>query len=150
MGKLAMNERRRIEERLRKKEQEILDLEGQIKDARIYVQALQDVLKMMPKDQDEAADPDSVLRPGSAVAQARTIILQNGGPVHVDEILRQSGKEVTRDTKAALSGSLAAYVRKGEIFTRPQPNTFGLLELEVISRSQTATVKTAPPEGFGM
>lgn len=144
-----MNERRRIEERLRKKEQEILDLEGQIKDARIYVQALQDVLKMMPKDQDEIIDPDSVLRPGSAVAQARTIILQQGGPVHVDEILRLSGKEVTRDTKAALSGSLAAYVRKGEIFTRPQPNTFGLLEMEG-ARQQAVTAKTAPPEGFGM
>jgi hypothetical protein len=24
---------------------------------------------------------------------------------------------------------LAAYVRRGEIFTRPSPNTFGLLEL---------------------
>jgi hypothetical protein len=31
--------------------------------------------------------------------------------------------------RSALSGSIAAYVRKGEIFTRPAPNTFGLLEL---------------------
>ena len=45
-----MNERRKIEEKLRRKEQEIGALEDQIKDARVYVQALQDVLKLLPRD----------------------------------------------------------------------------------------------------
>lgn len=146
---IAMNERRKIEERLRKKEQEIQSLEVQIKDARVYMQALQDVLKMLPKDSDSGTDPDTVLRPGSAVAQARNIIKARGTPVHVDEILRILGREVSRDNKAALSGSLAAYVRKGEIFTRPAPNTYGLVELEPPSSQPQTEPVTEPPPNFG-
>jgi hypothetical protein len=121
-----MNERRRVEERLRKKEQELAALEEQTKAARVYIQALQDVLKMMPK-----ADSGLrvLLRPGSAVAQARSTILLKGEPVHINEILTASGKETTRENRASLTSSIAAYVRRGEVFTRPAPNTFGLVEL---------------------
>ncbi len=125
-----MVDRRRIEERVRKKEQEIQALEAQIKDAKAYLQALQDVLKMFPRDAAEAVDAATVLRPGSLVAQARDVILKHGAPLHVDRILSDLNKEVNRTNKIGLSGSLAAYVRKGEIFTRPAPNTFGLIELQ--------------------
>jgi hypothetical protein len=139
-----MNERRRIEERLRKKEQEIQTLEEQVKDARVYIQALQDVLKMLPKEPDGESSPESVLRPGSTVAQARKIIKTRGNPVHIDDILKMLGKDVTRENKAALSGSLAAYVRRGEIFTRPAPNTFGLVEMD-----KPPTLQAEPPPHFG-
>src|SRR5436309_2854111 len=118
---MAINERRKIEERLKKKEQEIQELEAKIKEAQVYMQALQDVLKILPKD----ADGDSgaaALRPGGAVAQARTAIKAQGRPLHVDDLLRALGREVNRANKANLSGSLAAYVRRREIFTRPAPN----------------------------
>jgi hypothetical protein len=143
-----MNERRKIEERLRRKEQEIQGLEDQIKEARVYIQALQDVLKLLPRDADAEGSPDTVLRAGSLVAQARTTIKARGGALHVDEILRILGKEVNRENKAALSGSLAAYVRRGEIFTRPAPNTYGLVELEPIEQHQSPVV-TEPPPNFG-
>lgn len=142
-----MNERRKIEERLRRKEQEILTLEDQIKDARVYIQALQDVLKMLPREADGDTSPDSILRPGSLVAQARTSIKARGAALHVDEILKILGKEVNRENKTALSGSLAAYVRRGEIFTRPAPNTYGLVELE--SPPQSPPVPLEPPPNFG-
>jgi len=49
--------------------------------------------------------------------------------MHITELLEAIGKPGDRMNRSALGGSIAAYVRKGEIFTRPAPNTFGLLEL---------------------
>ena len=108
-----MNERKKIEDRLRKKEQEIQELEEKMKAARVYIGALQDVLKLLPRETNVVA-----LRPGSAVAQAREIILQAGKPVHINAILEGLGKEGTREARASLTSSLASYVRRGEIFTR--------------------------------
>ncbi|EFG2587048.1 hypothetical protein BO204_005220, partial [Escherichia coli] len=45
-----MSERKKIEDRLRKKEQEILSLEEKIKASKIYVNALRDILKMLESD----------------------------------------------------------------------------------------------------
>lgn len=139
-----MNERRRIEDRLRKKEQEIQELEEKVKNGRVYIQALQDVLKLLPKEPD-AAKSASTLRPGSAMEQARGVLRDAGEPLHVDDILRRMGKAVTRETKVAVSGSIAAYVRRGEIFTRPAPNTFGLVEFGGGRDKRNAE----PPEDFG-
>ena len=44
--------------------------------------------------------------------------------------------------------SLAAYVRKGEIFTRSGPNTFGLIELGHVNENK-ANPEHEPPAGFG-
>src|SRR6266478_621310 len=88
----SMNERRKIEERLRKKEEEIRGFETQIRDARIYVQALQDVLKLLPRGP-ERSMTSSALRPGSGVAKARECILSKGEPAHILELLRALGKE---------------------------------------------------------
>lgn len=46
----------------------------------------------------------------------------------------------------SLASSLAAYVRKGEIFTRPAPNTFGLVEL---GHKTIIEEEAGPPAGFG-
>jgi hypothetical protein len=140
-----MADRRQIEAMIRKKEQEIQELDGKIKEARIYLQALQDVLKRFPRASDEVASPDSALRPGSLVAQAREAILKRAKPLHVDEMLADIGKEPTRQNKTALGSSISAYVRKGIIFTRTAPNTFGLVELEKRTERQPE-----PPADFGI
>jgi hypothetical protein len=140
-----MSERRRIEDRIRKKEQEIQGLEEEIKAARIYVQALQDVLRMFPRDQRETDSSPTTLRAGSGVAQAREAILREGKPLHISVLLQKVGKEPTREARISLSGSLAAYVRKGEMFSRPAPNTFGLIELGHASDP----LANDPPENFG-
>lgn len=124
-----MNERRKIEDRLRKKEQELHAYEEQAKAARIYIQALQDVLKMLPKAPDAEVSAQAVLRPGGAVALARQVILSRGEPVHISNLLSALEKEPNRENRASLTSSLSAYVRRGEIFTRSAPNTFGLIEL---------------------
>ena len=145
MQESRVSEKRKIEDRLRKKQAEIGALEEKIKAAKVYVAALRDVLKMLGGE-DETDVAEAKLRPGSAVAQAREIIFARGEPVHLDDILEAMGKEANRDTKASLAGSLAAYVRREEIFTRPAPNTFGLIELghETVDESDDG-----PPAGFG-
>jgi hypothetical protein len=142
-----MTERDRIEDRLRKKEHEIQVFEERLKAARVYVQALRDVLKLLDDEPAESSPADSVLRSGSAVAQARDVILRRGEPVHIVELLEALGKEPTRESRASLTSSLSAYVRRHEIFTRPGPNTFGLIELG--RSSMDAGRGDEPPRGFG-
>ena len=143
-----MNEREVIETQVSKKQSEIDSLEDKIKAAKVYVAALRDVLKLMDKatKDDSGEEGETKLRAGSAVTLARDVILERRSPIHIDELLLAMGKEVTRDTKASLAGSLAAYVRKGEIFTRPAPNTYGLTEL---GHFEVADVEEEPPAGFG-
>jgi hypothetical protein len=141
-----MDERRKIEDKLRKKEQELHAYEDRAKAARIYIQALQDVLKMLPKGRDEAVSAQAVLRPGGAVASARQVILSRGEPVHISDLMSALDKEPNRENRASLTSSLSAYVRRGEIFTRPAPNTFGLIEL---GHNSLVDGDDGPPAGFG-
>ena len=146
-----MSERKIIEAQIAKKIHEVAILEEKLKAARVYVRALEDVVKMIDRETPRgtsAAQPDGDvnLRRGSLVAQARKVILARAAPIHVDELLGVLGRDVTRETKASLTSSLAAYVRKGEIFTRPAPSTFGLIELDHYSLEES---KDEPPVGFG-
>jgi hypothetical protein len=142
-----MGEREKVLERKRKKEAEIQELESQIKDARVYLQALDDVLRLFPREAD-ATHAATLLRPGSLVAQAREAILKHGAPMHVTALVKALGRDATRASQTGIAGSIAAYVRKGEIFTRAGPNTFGLIEL---AKTGSAVVEAIdePPADFG-
>ena len=139
-----MSSRRRIEERIRRKEQDIQELKSKIREGKAYLQALQDVLKLLPRD--EAGAVGTVLRHGSAASGAREAILQAGQPLHISALLEALGRENTRSARSSLSGSLAAYVRRNEVFTRPKPNTFGLIEMP---QEEEPDPSTEPPETFG-
>ncbi len=139
-------ERKKIEERLLSKEQEIASLEEKIKAARVYIQALRDVLTL-PAVEDGDGSSGTALRSGSAVAEARQVILDRRTPLHVNEILDALGKGATRQAKASLTSSIAAYVRRGEIFTRTAPNTFGLFELG--HETADSDDVREPPADFG-
>ncbi len=144
-----MSERSIIEGQLSKKVAEIQALEEKLKTARVYVRALEDILKELNKSGNSSsasAESDVSLRRGSSVDQARAVILERGTPIYIDDLLEALGKEVTRETKASLTGSLAAYVRREEIFTRPAPSTFGLIELGHFEIAEDAN---EPPAQFG-
>lgn len=144
-----MSERRKIEERLRRKEAEMQALEAQLREGRAYVQALQDVLKMFPKEVGQehfsSHTATATLRSGSGVALARDAILAEGKPLHISVLLQKVGKDNSKKARISLASSLATYVRKTEIFTRPAPNTFGLIELGHTGESASAE----PPADFG-
>ena len=144
-----MSERKVIEDKLRKKEQEIQSLEEKIRTAKVYVQALQDVLRSLGGGgSTPSGEGESAMKPGSAVARAREFILNRGIPLHINQLVELLGKGVTRESRASLTSSIAAYVRRGEVFTRPAPNTFGLIELghTMMPSSEPAQ---EPPQGFG-
>ncbi len=140
-----MDERAVIADRLAKKRQEIISLEDKLRSAKIYVQALEDVTKALGVPM-EAARSDSVLKSGSAVSQAREAILKAGASLHIADLVVAIGREDTRDSRASVGSALSAYVRRGEIFTRPAPNTFGLVELGHVGG---APEEEEPPESFG-
>jgi len=140
-----MISRQRLESKARQKEQEIQGLELSIREAKSYLQALQDMLKMLPRDGDvRGAD---ALRAGSELAKTRDAIRAAGKPLHVSEILAAIGKENTKKNRVSLGGSLAGYVRKGAIFSKSAPNTFGLVELTLDANAQSDGA--VPPEKFG-
>jgi hypothetical protein len=122
-----MQIQREIEKRIEKKRQEIVVLKQQLSTAETYLEALLDTAKLLPKDGDKK---ETVLRAGSDLAKVRDFIKKVGQPSHVNAILEGIGKDINKSNKISLSGSLGSYVRKGVIFTKPAPNTFGLIELE--------------------
>jgi len=134
-----------LQKRIEKKHQEIRELEKQLAAAHAYIEALQDSMKLLPKDTvTTRGAAEQALRPGSAVAKAREAILKAGKPLHITEILKAIGRPVDKSNRVSLSGSLSGYVKRGEIFTRPAPNTFGLAELNHVEMPVDE-----PPESFG-
>src|SRR4051812_13115613 len=125
-----MGFRQELEKRIEKKRAEINGLSTKLKEAEIYVQALEDTLKLLPRGGgdliDTAASAPSPLREGSTIARAKDAIESAGRPLHISALLKAIGKPDDKDSRAALAGSIGAYVRKGEVFTRPAPNTFGV------------------------
>ena len=134
--------RKKIEEKMEKKREEIALLEKQVGEAKSYLLALQDALKMMPKA-GEAESAAQSLRPGTDVSKAYEILKASGKQLHVNEIVKRMGKEVSKENRISVSGSLSGYARRNCIFTRPAPNTFGLVEFESNNKSEE------PPEDFG-
>jgi hypothetical protein len=120
-----------LKKRIDRKKQEIADLEGKIREAKAYLQALEDTVKVLPKDGDLSSTSDSKLRANSMVAQARDVLKRSGTPMHVTKLLEAMGRATSKKNKTSLSGSLSQYVRRQDIFTRPEANTFGLIEWDL-------------------
>ena len=124
--------RRKIERKQSEIEQwqaEAREISTKVREAIAYVTGLEETLKLLPRETLSEAASTS-LRADSAVAKAREAILAAGRPLHINDILKALGKAVNHDSKASLSGSIGAYARKKQVYTRPAPKTFGLLEFE--------------------
>lgn len=137
-----MSARQILQKLYDKKLAEITELESQLAQAKAYLQAIQDSIKAMPR---ESADAEQSLRAGSGLARTREILKLSGKPMHISEILKAMGKPVDKKNRLSLSGSLATYARRKEIFVRTAPNTFGLLEFGSAPKEQTEDL----PEAFG-
>jgi hypothetical protein len=119
-----------IEKRIEKKREEIRDHELQIRDRNVQIKTLTEVLQQLPKELSEKSNGDQVLRPGTTIAKAREAIKTAGRRMHISDLVKAVGMPDNPQNRSSLTGTISAYVRDGEIFTRPAPNTFGLLELE--------------------
>jgi hypothetical protein len=124
-----MNSRKAIEKMIEKAEEDQATWRKQIELKDAYIQGLRDTLRHFPKGHD-SSNGQAPLRPGSDIAKAREIVLKQGEPMHITEILKALEKEVTKQNRASLSSYIGSFVRRGEYFTRPAPNTFGVIEFE--------------------
>ena len=133
-----------IQKKIEKKVQDLAELDSAYginrASVQAYIQAMQDMLKVLPREASESRPANMVLRPGSAMAQARDVIQKAGRPLHIAEILRAMGRSVDKEMRTSVGGSLSNYVRRGEIFIRTAPNTFGLIGMEAAKE---------PPLDFG-
>jgi hypothetical protein len=133
-----------LEKRLKRKRAEISALEGEIEhfEDRIAgsrekistleatLQELQSLYNLIPSEAD-VSGPQPAFRQNSEGWLVHEVLRNAGKPMYVDEILEQLGREITIEARGSLAGQLGGYVRKGQVFTRPAPNTFGLREWEV-------------------
>src|SRR5665213_86173 len=105
-----MSSRRLLERQIAKSNQEIELLTAEIADRQqqislkdAYIQGMKDSLKYLPKS-DSSSESLPQLRAGSDVALAREILVKAGKPLHVNEILKQMGKEVNKQNRASVAG----------------------------------------------
>lgn len=115
---------------------EIQHLEDRLREARGYVSALREVLGLAP-------DADK-----SMAELARDIILKRGHDVHITEMLRSMGREITRESRVSLTSALSAYARRGDVFIKTGPNRFGLVEFKAVKKPLPKLPKQ-PPDNFG-
>lgn len=142
-----------IKKRIDRKEKELHELkskrgqiqaalretDSQIREVNAAITAYAEVLRLAPNDpDDDKAEP----RAGSMVALAREALRKQGEAMHVGKLLEAMGKQATHEQKVSLSSSIAAYVRKGQIFTKTEANTFGLREWdEALKPEDVETLK---------
>jgi Mg2+ and Co2+ transporter CorA len=122
-----MSVRSKIERKIQEKLEEITECEQRIAKHRAYIEGLQDALKLHPKENEPSVDSSYSLRPGSEMARVQDLIAKADQPLHISDILKGLQKEDTAKNRASVSGSLSNYARQGKVFTKPSPNTFGLI-----------------------
>jgi hypothetical protein len=135
---------RRIERKQAELKLSELEWERRKAGAEAYVQALQETIKALPRDASDVK-PERILRSGGALAKVRELILAKRRPQHVDEILEALAKPIDKKSRASITSAIGMYVRRGEIFVRTAPNTFGLIELDHAPDGE----ENMPPPGFG-
>src|SRR5437870_11893144 len=139
-----MGIREKFQKLLTKKQEEIVALEHQIREAKAYVQGLQDSMKLLPRDGSGIAE--HTLREGSALAKTRDVLRAAGVPLPIADILKSLGKPNDKEHRTSLAGTLSGYARDGKVFTKTAPNTFGLLEFRA---TPSGADGDEIPEDFG-
>jgi len=135
-----MGMREKLEDKINRKQQEILEFQAKIREAQAYIQALQDAAKLLPREEARHGTGEAALRPGGSAHKAFQALRSAGKPLHVTEILKAIGMPNSKNNRLALGGTLGRYARNKEIFDRTAPNTFTLLKSESLEE---------PPEDFG-
>ncbi len=139
-----MRVRENFQKLINKKRQEVTELELQIREAKAYIQALEDSMKLLPRES-APGGVDHKLRPGSSLAKTRDAIKAMGVAMPIADILKAIGKPQDKKHRVSLAGTLSGYARDGKVFTKTAPNTFGLLEFGTISAEEVEEL----PEEFG-
>ncbi len=106
------------------KRAELVRLEAELAAGQAYLQCLEERILAAEARAGDLAETDD------PVVAIRRLIREAGQPLYIDEILRGLDRPLSRDTREEVRQLLLSWVRRGEIFTRPRPAIFGLIELE--------------------
>lgn len=146
--------RRKLKDKMRRKRREVQQLEEDVQkltikiaEAHAYIQALEDTLQQVPGKEDTKDNVRS-MRPGSLAYNALMALRREGQALHITALLEAIGKEASKKNRHSLTSSLGLYVRDGEVFTRPAPNTFGLREWGQAEKDDKD--ESELPEDFGL
>ena len=117
---------RKLQEKARREQAAVEELEAKVVDARGRISALEEALKLFPKE-GEGSD----LRAGTQMADVRDVLRAHGKPMALGEILKAIKVEGDENKRNSLRGSLGSYAREGRVFTKEDgPETFGLIEFK--------------------
>lgn len=125
--------RRKIEAKIKKKNQEIQslefdknDIDTRILTIRAEKNGMEEVLKMLPLE--EESGKSRTIRANSGAGKVQKLLRKHGKPMYIADIVIGIKRVNNLKNRAALASTLNSYFRNMEIFTRPESNTFGLLE----------------------
>ncbi|MEO7864152.1 MAG: hypothetical protein ABIU05_27700 [Nitrospirales bacterium] len=135
-----MGMREKLEDRMKRKEQEIQEYDAKSREARAYIQALQEAVKLLPREEARSSNAEAILRPGGSAHKAFKALRGAGRPMHITELLKAIGSTNTPKNRISVGGTLARYARNNQIFLRTAPNTFSLVD----------GGGEDPPENFGV
>jgi hypothetical protein len=147
-----MDVREGIERKLEAKRKELADLELKVREQYSYIRALEDTLRMMDGEDDGSGEARTI-RTGSDVGRSQEALRVAGKALHISDLLKAMGKTDDKRNRVSLAGTLAGYVRRNHVFTRPGPNTFGLIEFSGKDDARppiSESVDGEPPEDFGV
>lgn len=130
-----MNSKGKIEKVIAKKEAEILEYENNIREAKIYIQALQDALRMLPRG-DTIGEQEIEFRSGSNASKVYELLQKINRPMHIKDIVVGLGLPFNKKNRSLIRGAISPYVKAGRVFNRPAPNTYWLTEKEDKSTEQ--------------
>src|SRR5690242_2399842 len=102
-----MSLRRKFDRKIREKEAEIQELEHRLMEARAYVDAMQDAIRLLPPE--PGADggenvAEISIKAGSAMEATVKALRDAGKPMHIMEILPAIGREATPENRASIGG----------------------------------------------
>lgn len=144
-----MDVREGIERKVELKRKEVAELELKIREQLAYIRALEDTLRLMDGE-DGAETAVRGMRPDSDVGKSQEALKKAGKPLYISDLLKAIGKPDDKRNRISLAGTLAGYVRRQHVFTRPGPNTFGLIEFAPNDAGKVKPEDPQPPDDFGV
>lgn len=119
---------------------QIAELEGRAREAQSYLQALQDSIRLLLKNEGNGSSKEARIKPGSNPDKVYALLKKAGHPLHIKTIVEGIGLQYSKMTRSTINSALIPYLKKGQVFTRPEPGTYGLVEWEASqSGNKTST-----------
>jgi hypothetical protein len=113
--------------RIEKKRAEVDEMRMKLRMEERYLEAMLDTYKILPRSDSNGSAPNAFRR-GSGASKAYEALKRVGHPMHVKELAQAIGLKLDRASTQGLASAIRLYLMKGEIFTKPAPNTYGLVE----------------------